>query len=90
MDKILIICGPTASGKTELAIKCAKLLDSEIISADSMNIYRDLNIGTAKPSFDEMNGIKHHMINVIDCDKLVHKLYENESVQKQLKNIIEK
>ena len=47
-NKILIICGPTASGKSALAIECAKLLNSEIISADSMNVYRNLDIGTAK------------------------------------------
>ena len=65
MNKILIICGPTASGKSDLAIECAKLLDSEIISADSMYIYKDLDIGTAKPNKDEMQGIKHHLIDVV-------------------------
>lgn len=62
--KILIICGPTASGKTTLAVECAKLLNSEIISADSMYVYKGLDIGTAKPSQDEMQGIKHHLIDV--------------------------
>lgn len=63
--KILIICGPTASGKTSLAVECAKLLDSEIISADSMNIYKGLDIGTAKPNECEKKGIRHHLIDVI-------------------------
>ena len=62
--KILIICGPTASGKTALAVECAKLLDSQVISADSMYIYKGLDIGTAKPSIDETQGIKHHLIDV--------------------------
>lgn len=63
-NKIIIICGPTASGKTDLAIECAKQLNSEVVSADSMYIYRDIKIGTAKPTTEEMNGIVHHMIDV--------------------------
>ena len=64
-NKILIICGPTASGKTDLAVQCAKLLDSEVISADSMYIYKNLDIGTAKPKVEEMQGVKHHLIDVV-------------------------
>ena len=66
MDKIIIICGPTASGKTALAVECAKLLSSEVVSADSLYIYKGLDIGTAKPTLDEMCGVKHHLINVAD------------------------
>ena len=62
--KVLIICGPTASGKTALAVECAKLLNSEVISADSMYIYKGLDIGTAKPSIEERQGVLHHMIDV--------------------------
>ncbi len=65
MNKVLIICGPTASGKTELAVECAKLLNSEVISADSMNVYKGLDIGTAKPTAEETGGIKHYMIDVV-------------------------
>ncbi len=64
--KIIIICGPTASGKTALAVECAKLLNSEVISADSMYIYKGLNIGTAKPTIKEMQGVKHHVIDVVE------------------------
>ena len=64
-NKIIIICGATASGKSDLAIECAKLFDTEIISADSMYIYKSLDIGTAKPSLAEMQGIKHHIIDVV-------------------------
>lgn len=67
-QKVLIICGPTASGKTALAVECAKLLNTEIISADSLYIYKDLNIGTAKPSTLEMAGIKHHLIDVVEAN----------------------
>lgn len=66
MGKLLIICGATATGKSELAVKCAQKLNSEIISADSQLVYKKLNIGTAKPTKEEMCGIKHHMIDVIE------------------------
>lgn len=65
MNKVLIICGPTASGKTELAVECAKLLNSEVISADSMNVYKGLDIGTAKPTGEETDGVKHYMLDVV-------------------------
>lgn len=64
--KAIIICGATASGKTALAVECAKLLNSEVISADSMYIYKGLSIGTAKPTKDEMKGIVHHLIDVAE------------------------
>ncbi len=69
MDKVLIITGPTASGKTEFAIECAKKFNGEIISADSMQIYKDLNIGTAKPTKEELSQAKHHLIDFVDLDK---------------------
>ena len=65
MNKIIIICGPTAVGKTATSIKLAQKLDTEIISADSMQIYKSMDIGTAKVSSDEMSGIKHHMIDIV-------------------------
>lgn len=67
--KIIIICGATASGKSDLAIKCAKALNSEIISADSMNVYKELDIGTAKPSNIERREVKHHLIDVVSPEK---------------------
>ena len=66
MAKVLVICGCTASGKSSLAIECAKQLNTEIISADSMQIYRGMDVGTAKPTPQEMEGIKHHMMDVAD------------------------
>ncbi len=64
MIPILCIEGPTASGKTALAVSLAEIYDCEIISADSMQIYKNLDIGTAKPTQDEMRGIKHHMLDI--------------------------
>jgi tRNA dimethylallyltransferase len=65
MNTLLIILGPTASGKTDLAIKVAKLLGTEIISADSRQFYRELSIGTAKPSEAQLAEVKHHFIGHI-------------------------
>ena len=63
--KVIVICGPTASGKTGLSIELAKKCNGEIISADSMQIYKDMNIGTAKVTQEEMQGIKHYMIDIV-------------------------
>lgn len=64
--QIIIICGPTASGKSSLAINLAKKLDTEIISADSLAIYKRLDIGTAKPTKEELNEVKHHLVDVCE------------------------
>lgn len=66
MKKVLVICGATASGKTKLAVDCALKLKSEVVSADSQLIYKKLNIGTAKPTPEEMRGVRHHMIDIVD------------------------
>lgn len=67
-QKLLVIAGPTAVGKTELSIRLAKELNGEIISADSMQIYKHMDIGSAKVSEEEMDGIKHYLIDVINPD----------------------
>ena len=64
--KILVIVGPTASGKTRLAVELAKEHNGEVVSADSMQIYRGMDIGTAKPTRAEMDGVPHHMLDVAD------------------------
>ncbi|MCX8070740.1 MAG: tRNA (adenosine(37)-N6)-dimethylallyltransferase MiaA [Thermodesulfovibrionales bacterium] len=86
MKKIILILGPTAVGKTELAISLAKSIQSEIISADSMQIYKYMDIGTAKPSINERLQVPHHMIDIVEP-------YEKYSVGNYLdcvKPIIEK
>ena len=65
-NKIVVVCGPTASGKTALGVALAKELNGEVVSADSMQIYRGMDIGTAKPTAEEMQGVPHHMIDVAD------------------------
>ena len=69
MNNIICIAGPTASGKTALAVELAKMFNGEVVSCDSMQIYRRMDIGTAKPSPDEMQGIPHHMIDVAEPDE---------------------
>ena len=66
MNNIICIAGPTASGKTALAVELAKELNGEVVSCDSMQVYRRMDIGTAKPTTDEMQGIPHHMIDVAE------------------------
>ena len=63
--KVIVIVGPTASGKTSLSIELAKKINGEIVSCDSMQIYKDMDIGSAKPSKEEMQGIKHYMIDEV-------------------------
>ena len=85
--KVVVIVGPTASGKTALSIELAKKIDGEIISSDSMQIYKDMNIGTAKVTEEEMQGIKHYLIDFLspnerytvsdfkkDCEKAIEEI----------------
>lgn len=69
MNNIICIAGPTASGKTALAVELAKELNGEVVSCDSMQVYRRMDIGTAKPTKEEMQGIVHHMIDVAEPDE---------------------
>ena len=64
MNNIICVAGPTASGKTALAVELAKITNGEVVSCDSMQIYQGMDIGTAKPTADEMQGIPHHMLDV--------------------------
>jgi len=69
LEKVIVIVGPTCSGKTKLSIKLAELLKTEIISADSRQIYKQINIGTAKPSNIELKKIKHYLVNELNLDE---------------------
>jgi tRNA dimethylallyltransferase len=68
-DKILAVCGPTASGKTALAIRLAQMLGGEVVSCDSMQIYRRMRIGTAAPTPEETEGVPHHLIGIAEPDE---------------------
>ncbi len=87
-QKLLIIAGPTGVGKTELSIKLAKLLDGEVISADSMQIYKHMDIGSAKVTKEEMNGIKHHMIDVVMPDKSFTVVDYKNMAEKEINDVI--
>ena len=66
---LVVIVGPTASGKSKLAVELAHWLQTEIVSADSMQIYRGMQIGTAKPTAEEMEGIHHHLIDFVELNE---------------------
>ena len=68
-SKIILISGPTASGKSNFAIKIAKKIDGEIINADSMQVYKQLKILTARPNKEEQKNIKHHMYGIVNLNK---------------------
>ncbi|MCD8005613.1 MAG: tRNA (adenosine(37)-N6)-dimethylallyltransferase MiaA [Oscillospiraceae bacterium] len=68
-QKLIVVCGPTASGKTELAVSLAELFDCEIVSADSMQIYKDISIATAKPTTEEMRRIRHHLVDFLELSE---------------------
>ena len=68
MKDIIVIVGPTGVGKTKMSIELAKRFDAEIINGDSVSIYKDLNIGSAKPSIEEQDGVSHHLIDFIDVE----------------------
>ncbi|MBQ2404260.1 MAG: tRNA (adenosine(37)-N6)-dimethylallyltransferase MiaA, partial [Lachnospiraceae bacterium] len=63
---LIILTGPTASGKTALSVELAKRIGGEIISADSMQVYRYMDVGSAKVTVEEMDGVPHHLIDVLD------------------------
>lgn len=67
--KVIVIAGPTASGKTALSIELAKKINGEVISADSMQIYKEMDIGTAKVTKEEADGIEHHLIDFVSPDE---------------------
>lgn len=89
-QKLLVISGPTAVGKTDLSIKLAKKLNGEIISADSMQIYKYMDIGSAKVTKDEMDGIKHYLIDTITPDVPFSVVDFKEYGDKALNEIISK
>lgn len=88
--KVIVIGGPTASGKTALSIELAKKINGEIVSADSMQIYKDMNIGTAKPTIQEMQGIKHYMLDFVSPEQRYSVADYKKESKKAIKEILEK
>lgn len=90
MEKVIVICGPTASGKTSLSIELAKKINGEIVSADSMQIYQDMNIGTAKPTKEEKQGIPHYLIDIISPKERYSVADYKKDAKKAIKEILKK
>ncbi len=88
--KVIVIGGPTASGKTSLSIELAKKINGEIVSADSMQIYKEMNIGTAKPDILEMQGIKHYLIDFVSPETRYSVADYKRDAKIAIKEIIEK
>ena len=88
--KVIVICGPTASGKTALSIELAKKINGEIVSADSMQIYKDMDIGTAKPTIEEMDGIKHYLVGEVSPTKRYSVADFKKSALQAIEEIIKK
>ncbi|MBQ6874080.1 MAG: tRNA (adenosine(37)-N6)-dimethylallyltransferase MiaA [Clostridia bacterium] len=89
MDKIftIVVVGPTASGKTSLGVELAKRFNGEVVSADSMQIYKDMQIATAKPTEEEMQGITHHMIDFVSPDENYSVALYKEEAMRAIKDI---
>ena len=88
--KVIVIVGPTASGKTALSIELAKKINGEIISCDSMQIYKDMNIGSAKPTIEEMQGIKHYIIDEVEPTQRFSVAEYKKRAEKAIEEIIKK
>lgn len=87
LNKLLVIVGPTASGKTDLSIKLAKKLNGEIISADSRQVYKGMNIGTGKVTRKEMQGIPHHLLDVVSAQTRFDVVKYKKKALKAIKDI---
>ena len=88
--KVIVIVGPTASGKTALSIELAKKINGEIVSCDSMQIYKDMNIGSAKPTTEEMQGIKHYLIDEVEPTQRFSVAEYKKRAEQAIEEIIEK
>ena len=84
---LIILTGPTAVGKTELSIRLAKAVNGEIISADSMQVYRYMDVGTAKITAEEMQGVPHHLIDVLEPSEDFNVFLFKEMAEKAMDNI---
>jgi len=88
LKKVIVLGGPTATGKTEMAVELALLVDGEVISADSAQVYRYMNIGTAKPTLEEQRGIPHHMIDIVYPDEEFSVARYKAMAEDTIKNIL--
>lgn len=90
MKNIIVIAGPTGVGKTKLSVQLAKLIDAEIINADSMQVYKNLNIGTAKIKDDEKENIVHHLFDIVDINDIYTIFDYQKDCRKEIEKILKK
>jgi len=90
LKPLIVICGPTATGKTKLSVSLAKIYNGEVVSADSMQIYSGMDVGTAKPTESETDGIVHHMISVVEPEKDFNVAEYVKLARENIENICEK
>ena len=90
MKKVIVICGPTASGKTKLSIELAKRVEGEIISCDSMQIYQEMDIGTAKPTQEEKQGIQHYLLDFVSPEERYSVADYKKDAKQAIKEIVAK
>ena len=88
--KVIVICGPTASGKTSLGIQIGNLVNGEIISADSMQIYKDMDIGSAQPTIEERAQATHHLVDFVDPDRRYSVADFKKDAESKIKEILKK
>jgi len=88
--RLIVIGGPTASGKTAASVRLCQRISGEVVSADSMQIYRGMDIGTAKPASDEMGGIAHHLLSIADPDEKYSAAAYRELANQAIKDIYER
>ncbi len=88
--KVIVICGPTASGKTALSIELAKKINGEIISSDSMQIYKYMDVGTAKPTQEEMQGIQHYLLDFVEPNQRYSVAEFKKDAEKAIEQILAK
>ena len=87
---IIVICGATATGKSDLAVAVAQEIDAEIVNADSMQLYRSMDIGTAKLSLEERKGIPHHLLDVVDVSTDVTVAFYQELARAKVDELLQR
>ncbi|MCJ7497884.1 MAG: tRNA (adenosine(37)-N6)-dimethylallyltransferase MiaA, partial [candidate division Zixibacteria bacterium] len=90
LKKVLVILGPTASGKTKVSLEIADILDIEIISADSRQVYRFMDIGTAKPTPEQRKRVPHHLIDIVEPDQYFTAADYSIKAREALKEVVSK
>ena len=93
--KLVIVLGPTAVGKSEVALQLAQSINSEIVNADSQQVYRHMDIGTGKPSMNDQQRVRHHLIDIVDTDEEFNAAFYRrlataaiDDIQKRGKNVL--